>query len=123
MVVGGGDVVVKSRYVRDMANKRMVLMAVALVTGCGSDSAPPSCQQSLTHYYASGCMLIDLSSGNQIPRDQEIAACQSALSGAPAKCALAFDQLRVCWDSVINHATTSADCDCSQEQDAVSSCQ
>ncbi len=103
--------------------KRIVL-AAWLVGACGSDEPAPSCQQSVTNYYGAGCRLIDLSTGLAEPVTSVIADCKGLIASAPAGCIDELDNLRRCWGAVPIKSTlaTTAECDCSVEQDAVLAC-
>lgn len=97
-----------------MRTKNVVVSVLVAISACGTDPAPPSCQQGLTHYYAAGCLFHDLASGAVIPRDTMISGCQSSVVGASSACQAKIDAWMVCTDGVPDPARSNADCDCSQ---------
>ncbi len=102
---------------------RTVLMGLVLVMGCGGGSEPPSCAQAVTHYYASGCKLVDAQTGSAFSSGEIISQCQALLANAPASCRDELADLRTCFGSTPTPSTTTAQCDCSPEQDAILTCQ
>ncbi len=99
-----------------------MLMVVAAVVAVGCNEEVPSCQQAVTHYYGAGCKLVNLSTGAAYTQNEIIADCKNTIATFPARCETALEDLRFCFDSVPSPASTNADCDCSQEQDAVGTC-
>lgn len=95
-----------------------MLFAVA----CSSD-VPPSCQQGIGHYYASGCSYFDLSTNppTPIPETQMVMNCQTVATQISDKCRATLDDWLIC-NNDRPHATNSADCDCSQSYMALLSC-
>lgn len=81
----------------------------------------PSCQQAVTHYYGAGCALF-MTNGQPYAELDVVSDCKQSLAATPDRCQYALDDLRSCWGSVKNPATTNSDCDCSQEQDAWIAC-
>lgn len=100
----------------------MLALAMGLV-GRGGD--PPSCQESLEHYYSAGCVYDDISSGSAVPISETaiITECEDNSASQPPGCDDAFNAWLVCNDSVPDKSTTNADCDCSQEFMALLDCQ
>ncbi len=76
----------------------------------------------MTHYYGAGCQLVNLQTGAPYAEAEILAECKQLLVGTPAGCVAPFENLRSCWAGVPDPSTTNAQCDCSQEQDALSSC-
>ncbi len=78
----------------------------------------------MTHYYDSGCALFDLSTNppTQYSLDETIIDCQAVNSAVPARCEAEFYDLLVCFNSTPSPVTSDADCDCSQERDALVRC-
>ncbi len=111
---------------RPMRNTTWGAVLVAIVVaGCGTSEDVPSCQQAVGRYYTSGCTFFDLSKAPPVPytEAQSVADCQAVNAQVPDRCQAHFDDLMFCLDSVPAHATTNAQCDCSQEQDALFGCQ
>jgi hypothetical protein len=93
------------------------------ITGCGGDDSPPTCKESLTHYYDSGCVYFERTTNARIPLDDIIRRCQNELSRAALDCRDEWDDFLVCNNEVPSNSTTNAQCDCSPEQDAYQICQ
>ncbi len=107
-----------------MTKLGMAVAALCLVA-CGSDpEPPPSCQQAVGHYYGSGCSFFDLSTSPPTPYSEleSVASCKEVNAAVPERCQAEFDDLMYCLDSTPANASTGADCDCSQEQDALFGC-
>lgn len=94
---------------------------LALLVACGGGEDAPSCQQAVTHYYDSGCVLTD----NGEPRsvDSALGLCQQLLAVAPPQCEDDLADFRSCLGGVPTPSTTNADCDCSPEIDALITCE
>lgn len=100
-------------------------IVVALLLGaCAGDEAP-SCQTAIGHYYASGCALGDISTNPPMAFTQAKAQtfCQDVNARVPDRCQGEFDDWKTCLDSTPSSAKTNADCNCSNEQDALFGCQ
>lgn len=95
------------------------LLALALCS-----DPPPSCQQALTHYYASGCSYFDITTNPPTPiaQTQEINTCQNIATAVPPQCRDELDAWLICNEHVPDHATTNIDCDCSAEYMALLEC-
>ena len=102
----------------------LVLLTGTLVAiaSCGGDD-PPTCKDSLTHYYGSGCVYSDGTTGMQLSLDDVIRRCQNELSRAALDCRDEWGDFLVCNNEVPARAKTNAECDCSPEQDAYLTCQ
>lgn len=103
----------------------LVLAIVLATAACGSDDPPPSCQQAMTHYYDSGCTLVDLSQSppTPVPVNQVIVECNGLSSHLPSTCTDEFNAWVSCFSDVPSGSgPTSAQCDCSQEQATLSRC-
>jgi hypothetical protein len=100
--------------------KTVVVLVAACLVGCGEEA--PSCQQAVTHYYDAGCKLVNLATGTDFTKNEIIADCRNTIATFPARCEGELEDLRFCFDSVPSPAKTNADCDCSQEQDALATC-
>ncbi|MEO7735579.1 MAG: hypothetical protein ABIY55_31785 [Kofleriaceae bacterium] len=88
------------------------------MAACSSDSAPPSCQQAISHYYAAGCRFVNLETGAEQSQSQAIAGCQSASSETPDRCDDEVDD----WLRCIDSTSAAQQCDCSQEQMSILRC-
>lgn len=96
--------------------------ALLFVSACASDPAPPSCLQAFSHYYMVGCAYHDIN-GNPITQDMMVINCQQAAATSPSQhCTDVLNSWLECNVSVPDHATTNAQCDCSQTQMAVLAC-
>ncbi len=94
-----------------------IVMAVALALGCEGD--PPTCQDSLTSFYAAGCTLTT-ANGAAFTLQDSIANCRNALAEVPASCEGPFGDLRSCWAD----AETNAHCTrCDAEVEALYTCE
>ncbi len=104
-----------------MLKTLVAVVAVCLLGACGEE--PPSCQQAVQHYYGAGCVLKNLTTGANYTESEVIVDCKRLLSTAPnSTCEIALEDLRFCWDGVRSPAVSNADCDCSQDQDALLTC-
>ena len=92
-------------------------LLLVLLIGCGSSDPPPSCQQAMTHFYAAGCSYFDQTTNPPTPiaQAQMINFCQNAAANGPPNSHDELDAWLVCNDHVPDHATTSAQCDCSAD--------
>jgi hypothetical protein len=114
---------------RETGMKLMIFCALASATlfaACGGDDGddqPPSCQQAFTHYYESGCRYFELATGAEIPLGEMIDSCRDILSTAPATCEDDVENWLFCLDDVPSNSTTNAQCDCSQEQESLLTCE
>lgn len=91
----------------------MTMVVVSGLVACGSSAKPaPSCNQAISAYYAAGCAFRDLDTGQNVPRDQVIAECQSGAGSTPPACQDEEDDLLVC----LSESTPAMQCDCSEEQ-------
>lgn len=107
------------------AMRPLACLLLLVVTACNSSDPPPSCQQAVTHYYGSGCYLVDISTTppTNVPANDMIVECQSTSSHLPSGCGDVFDAWVECLGSTpANSSATSAQCDCSQEQQTMSRC-
>lgn len=96
-----------------------VLAAVA----CSDPDPPPSCQRAVTHFYGAGCMFFDPMTMQPYPAAQITSECLALTSSLPDQCDEAFADFRSCLGGVPSPATSSAQCDCTQEQMALLSCE
>jgi hypothetical protein len=108
--------------------KLMFLYAFAsaiLLAACGGsgDDEPPSCQQAFTHYYQAGCRYFELATGAEIPLGDMIDSCRGILADAPETCVDDVEDWLFCLDDVPSNSTTDAQCDCSQEQESLLTCE
>lgn len=96
------------------------LLALVLLAACGGGEDPaPDCQQAVTNYYAAGCTFVDLATNEPIPAGDVIVECRQLVANAPDSCVDALDDFRRC----LGRAETTADCDCSGEQEALLTCE
>lgn len=96
---------------------RVVLLSV-LLCACSSDDPPPSCQQAFAAYYAAGCSLVVLATGQPVSQGQATSDCQSFASTATNSCQGELDG----WLTCIKASTPADNCDCSQDQMALLRC-
>jgi hypothetical protein len=99
------------------------LSVVTLLVACGGDDPPPSCQQAMTHYYDAGCLFYDLQTGQPIPVNERISFCHQVKAAAPMSCEDDVADWLFCLEGVPSPASSNADCDCTQEQDALLTCE
>lgn len=96
-----------------------LILGLTFLVGCGGDAKPaPSCFDAFTHFYATGCTLVDLSSGQPVPQGTVIAQCQSSAASLPAGCKDELDAYLTCTDTV----TPAMKCDCTTEQMVLIGC-
>src|SRR5262249_24304913 len=99
------------------------LFCAAVMAGCGTDDPAPSCRTAMSHFYASGCYYKDTTTQQMIALDAMIARCEREQQTAPSSsCRAEFGDWLRCNNEVPNKATTLADCDCSEEQKALQTC-
>jgi len=94
------------------------LVLVVFLAACGGGDDPPSCQQAFTAYYAAGCSLIVLATGQPVSQGQATSDCQSFAASASNSCQSALDDWLVC----VEDSTPAKNCDCSQDQMALLRC-
>jgi hypothetical protein len=98
---------------------KMTLLGGLFLIGCGGDARPaPSCFDAFSHYYAAGCTLVDLNTGQQVSQGTVIAQCQTAAANEPANCRDEFDAFLSC----INASTPAQQCNCSSDQMTLLQC-
>jgi hypothetical protein len=95
------------------------LIAMVLVAACGED--PPSCQQAVTHYYQSGCTFIG-TSGTATSQQEAFSVCVQINTSVPDECRGEFEDWLECIHETPGSVTTNAQCDCTQESDALFAC-
>lgn len=100
---------------------RLMVVAVLATMACGEDV--PSCQVAWQHFYSSGCSLFDPQTGQPIAVGTAIAQCQGSRASAPSSCIDELDDLQSCVGGVPSGATNDQCVACSDEIDAVLSCQ
>lgn len=99
---------------------RLMVVAVLATMACGEDV--PSCQVAWQHFYSSGCALFDPQSGTPIPVGTAIAQCQGSRASEP-QCLSELDDLQSCVGGVPDGASNEQCIACSDEIDAVLTCQ
>lgn len=97
---------------------RILSLVVVLLAACGSDEPPPSCQQAITQYYSVGCAFFNASTNMQTSQSEALEACIEINSAVPEACR---GELEV-WLECVHGARSDADCDCTQESDALFVC-
>lgn len=104
--------------------RNLMVVAVVMLGACGGDEVP-SCMQATEHYYASGCVVTDVSTNppGVYTQTQAQSLCQNVNNQVPDRCQAEFDDWKSCMGDTPAHATTNADCDCSVEIDALFGCQ
>ena len=96
-----------------------VFLGMVFLIGCGGSERPaPSCFDAFNHYYAAGCTLVDLNTGQPVAQGTVIAQCQSAATSLPANCKDEFDGYLSC----VNTSTPSSQCNCSSDQMTLLEC-
>jgi hypothetical protein len=91
-----------------------VAMGLAM-TACGGDE-PPTCRESLDHYYRAGCTLPDTTV------TEAIAECEGLQNGAsPTSCLDELEALRICMAGVPLYPL-EGECDCPAEFAALMTC-
>lgn len=102
-----------------MNRMAMAIVCAMAAGGCGGGDSVPSCQEAMEHFYGAGCLFRD-SSGSEIPVNNATGICRQAL--ATPGCESMTGDWTSCLMSVPEHSTTSAECDCSQEQERLLTC-
>lgn len=100
----------------------LLVCAITFIAACGQTSDAPTCQQAVSHYYAAGCALFR-TNGMPIPELEVIESCKQLLATAPDPCVDDLADLRSCLGGVPLPSASNADCDCSEEQDAILTCE
>lgn len=99
--------------------KAIGLYGLLFLVGCGGDAKPaPSCFEAFAHYYAAGCTLVDLSTGQPASQSTVTGQCQQSAASLPANCQGELDVYLGC----VDESTPAKQCDCSQEQMALIRC-
>ena len=99
------------------------LFSALVMTGCGTDDPAPSCRVAMSHFYAAGCYYKDTATQQMLTLDAMVARCERAQQTAPSSnCSEKFGDWLRCNNEVPNKAITLADCDCSDEQNALQTC-
>lgn len=95
------------------------LLGLVMLTACGGDAKPaPSCFDAFAHFYAAGCTLVDLQTGQPVSQGTITALCQSTAASLSPGCKGEFDAYLSCTDTV----TPAMQCNCSTEQMAFLEC-
>jgi len=96
----------------------MRALLLALLASCAADPTPaPSCQDAVTHFYSVGCEYKDRTTGAVQTSSQVAQVCVDLYAQKPA-CKSELDAWAACLDA----RTGGADCDCSVELQAVTTC-
>lgn len=95
---------------------RKTLLILGLAA-CGGGDEAPTCQQGFAHYYDSGCVFVDLATGDVIPEGELAASCQQTVAVGSAVCRSNLDDFLICIGAVPDMSSTTEECDCSREQE------
>lgn len=102
--------------------RRIRELAVAvLMAGCGGEDVP-SCQIAWQHFYDSGCELQD-TNGQAFAVADVIQNCKQLRAAAPDQCIDDLDNLQSCVGGVPAGASNGQCAACSDEQDALFTCE
>jgi hypothetical protein len=105
--------------------RRWILVVLVASAGCGADAKrAPTCAQAMAHFYAAGCRYADGSQQPPVPYSEAdaVSLCQELVAAAPAQCQDEIDDWNECNASVPSPASSTTDCDCLQDLQAISRC-
>lgn len=98
---------------------RNILLILGLVA-CGGGDEAPSCQEAVSSFYAAGCVIVDLQTGQPFTEGDVILSCKQSLAAAPDQCQDELADLRSCFAGVANAQQCTT---CADEQDAILTCE